>query len=50
MDLSLMDPKGGGHDLILQAIGELQPAERILNIGTKTGSQRLLVARLVGHS
>lgn len=50
MDLSFLDPDGGGHDLIRQAIGALQPGDRMLDVGANTGYLSLLAARRVGQS
>ena len=49
MDFSFLDPKGDGHDLIRQAIGELRPGDRMLDIGTNRGFLTLLATRRVGN-
>ena len=50
MDLSFLDPSGGGHDLIRQAIARLGPGDRMLDVGANTGFLTLLAARRVGPS
>lgn len=50
MDLSFLDPDGGGHDLIRQAIAALQPGDRMLDVGANTGYLTLLAARRVGQT
>lgn len=48
MDLSFLDHRGGGHDLIRDAIATLQPGDRMLDVGANTGFLTLLAAQQVG--
>jgi FkbM family methyltransferase len=48
MDLSFLDPAGGGHDLIREAIAKLQPGEKMLDVGANTGLFSLLASKRVG--
>ena len=50
MDLSFLDPGGGGHDLIRKAIATLRPGDRMLDVGANTGFLTLLASRQVGPS
>lgn len=50
MDLSFLDPRGGGHNLIRDAIADLKPGDRMLDVGANTGFLTLLAARQVGSS
>lgn len=50
MDLSFLDPHGGGHDLIRQEIAALKPGDHMLDVGANTGFLTLLAARQVGPS
>ena len=48
MDLSYMDPDGGGHDLIRGEINRLKTGDVVVYIGANTGYLALLAARQVG--
>ncbi|NBT74116.1 MAG: FkbM family methyltransferase, partial [Betaproteobacteria bacterium] len=48
MDLSFLDPRGGGHGLVRDAIANLKPGDRMLDVGANTGFLTLLAARQVG--
>jgi FkbM family methyltransferase len=48
MDLSFLDPNGGGHELIRGEIKALKPGDKVLDIGANTGFFSLLAAATVG--
>jgi FkbM family methyltransferase len=48
MDLSFLDPHGGGHELIRSEIKLLRRGDKVLDIGANTGFFSLLAAAKVG--
>jgi FkbM family methyltransferase len=50
MDISFVVQNGGGHELIRQAISNLKPGNRMLDVGANTGYMSILASRRVGPS
>ena len=48
MDLSYLDPLGGGHELIREQISNLRLGDIVIDIGANTGYFSLLASRKVG--